>query len=402
MKNDKTFSPQEVEAQAYRVAQLIAGYIRDQLTAEEHRELDSWVTASLENQRLFEELTDPAAAERWQAWAQQLPTDAALEDLKSRLKEPSTQRLAGRQKWQRYGMAAAAVVLVCVGLIWMAAHRHSKGTGTLVQSVKNGNDLPPGSRRATVTLADGTSKVLDSISGGKVIAQGGASLSKDSGVLVYQPGNAAATTEPVYNTLTVPRGGEYEVRLPDGTRVKLNAESWLKYPTTFTGQQREVELGGEGYFDVAADARHPFVVHAGRVGVAVLGTQFNVNSYAENGVCEVTLAQGAVRVGTSMLRPGQQAQVAAGGQVQVVPANLETVLAWTRDEFNFREASLQTVMDQLARWYNVGVQYEGSVTQHFNATIPRSVSLRKVLHLLEQTGHVRFEIQPDKLIVRPS
>ncbi|WP_431213808.1 FecR family protein [Puia sp. P3] len=234
-------------------------------------------------------------------------------------------------------------------------------------------------------------------------------MKDDSDRLVYETGTSNPTTEPAINILRVPRGGQYQLRLSDGTKVWLNADSYLKYPTTFTGKDRKVELSGEGYFEVTEDAHRPFIVQAEGVTTEVLGTRFNVNTYPETKTIQITLAEGAVNViptalggkqPAQILRPGQQAQVTrTGGQLKVVSANLSTVLAWKDGLFAFEGTPLEQVLAQISRWYDVPINNETTETNHFNASISRDVPVSKLVHMLEQTKQVHFRMEPNKITV---
>jgi transmembrane sensor len=408
MKKYKSFSAEDAEKRANRVAWLIAGFIQDRLSPIEHRELDDWVTASTENQLLFEELTDPAVTENWLQGSNQQDKKTSLKKLTDLIGFPAFEQrqveqrpMAGRRR--NYAMAAATLVVLIIGaLFWSRRQPGHQNNDTVRSDHPNVHDLFPGKKRATITFGDGTTQRLDSLGSGILTSQGGTFVIKDdSDRLIYQPGSPVATAEPVINILRVPRGGEYELWLPDGTHLKLNADSWVKYPSAFTGKDRQIELGGEGFFDVAASADKPFVVHTGKTDITVLGTQFDVNAYTDQDGTTVTLARGELKIQNTVLRPGEQARIGPLGEMKVLNTDLQPALAWTRGEFLFRDAPLDVIMQQLSRWYNVSIEFQGGITQHFNASVPRSEPVSKILHFLEETRHVRFEIAPDKIIVRP-
>jgi transmembrane sensor len=404
MKSEEPILPNPGDELAYRIAWLIAGYVRETLNRQEQVELDDWVTASMDNQRLFEELTDKKNLEQWLRWKESLPVAQVLERLKGQLTfipEPRRPRLhAGRN----LAVAASICGIILVSLLLFRSytnHRLSQPTVILAKT-----DIAPGGNRATLTLADGTTRQLDSTSKGMLATQGGATVMKDdSDRLVYQTVTANPMAEPVFNILRVPRGGQFQLRLPDGTKVWLNAESYLKYPTTFNGKDRQVELSGEGYFEVAQDSHHPFIVRTENVETQVLGTSFNINTYSEKKTIQITLAQGAVKVILAvssqkgqLLLPGQQAQVdRVGGEMKIVPANLVTTLAWKDGLFTFQNTPLEDVLAQISRWYNVNATDSTTDTNHFNASIPRDVPVSRLLHMLEQTKQVHFRIDPDKI-----
>jgi len=403
MKKDESFSDANEEQKAFRIAELIAGFIKETLTPTEHQELDDWVTASMANQRLFEELTNPEILEAKKAELKKARQDESLKQIKSKLDfaEPANPSLIKRIR----PYLAAACLLTGIILLWTKVqNKNPQVDKTLgVQAV---NDLPPGGNKATLTLADGTTMQLNGSTKGKLATQGGTLVMKDdSNRLMYETGVSTSKSNPVFNVLRVPRGGQFQVRLPDGTNVWLNAESYLKYPTVFTGKNREVELSGEGYFEVARDPQLPFVVLAENVETRVLGTSFDISTYPEKKVIQITLAKGAVTVlsaGSSekgrVLLPGQQAQVnRLGGGLKVVPANLVTTLAWKDGLFTFENTPLEDVLAQISRWYNVNTTDSTTAPNHFNATIARDVPVSKLVHMLEQTKQVHFRIESDKI-----
>jgi ferric-dicitrate binding protein FerR (iron transport regulator) len=254
-------------------------------------------------------------------------------------------------------------------------------------------------------LEDGRAIGLDTVGDGAFTRQGNVKVVKlDSGKIAYTnlPDKAAKV---VYNTLATPKGGQYGLVLPDGTRVWLNAASSLRFPTAFTGRERRVELKGEGYFEVAGDKSRPFTVQV-RDGmeVEVLGTHFNIMSYEDEPAVRTSLLEGMVRVtegGTGRLvRPGQQAEWSPGGEVIVHDADVGDAVAWKNGFFQFHIASIEEVLRQLSRWYDIEIQFEGKKPEgHFEGEISRSNSLADVLRMLAVNG-LRFRLKGRTLIVQ--
>ena len=209
------------------------------------------------------------------------------------------------------------------------------------------------------------------------------------------------------NTIQTPRGGQYEVVLAEGTKVWLNSASSMSYPTAFTGNSRQVTLKGEAYFEVAEDKARPFKVSVGDVQVDVLGTHFDVMAYDDENAINTTLLAGAVRVTakgvvSQVLTIGQEASMdRSTGSLTVKAVDAEAAVAWKNGIFDFEGASTESVMRQLARWYDVDVQYEGKADKHFRGTIPRSSNVSEVFKMLELTGEVHFSIDGKKIIVKP-
>ena len=307
-------------------------------------------------------------------------------------------------------MAAAAVVLLLVGLsrLWQTYH-----SATPVPVVV----VAPGGNRAVLTLAGGQKILLDSAATGILAVQGNARVNKlGDGKLAYVP-EAGATVAPLYNTLTTPRGGQYQLTLPDGTKVWLNAASSLTYPIAFTGGSRTVEMTGEVYFEVAHDKKHPFTVKVAGQTIEDIGTQFNVNAYTDEPAQVTTLLEGAVKVDGHLLRPGEKATVtgAAGpgattagatttgaADIRIERGDPNQAVAWKNGLFDFTDAGLQTVMRQLSRWYNVDVTYEGNIPpRQFTGMIGRSLTLNQVLAgLAKERVHYHIE-EGHQLIITP-
>jgi ferric-dicitrate binding protein FerR (iron transport regulator) len=375
--------------QAYRTAYLIAGFLKHTLTEEEKEELDAWILASEDNMILFEKMIDDRNIEQAADWFKKMNVEAALQETKSKLHNRRLPRL-----WL-YTVAAAIVVSIVAG-VYMYKSNSNKNDNTIATAKQ---DIMPGSSAATLTLSNGQQIVLNNEGADTTINKQTKLLRKD-GQLVYT--NDPETKELVYNTLTVPRKGQYKLVLPDGSKVWLNAESSIKYPVAFIGNERKVFITGEAFFEVAKNRDKPFRVVAGNVTLEDLGTQFNVNDYDNEPYLATTLVEGSVKVTSgskqSILKPGQQAQV-MNDDLTIGNANVEEVTAWKNNEFKFSGTSIDEIMRQVERWYDADVEFKDSVSLHLNATIDRSVPASKLLHILEQTGQVHFKIEGKKIIV---
>jgi ferric-dicitrate binding protein FerR (iron transport regulator) len=271
------------------------------------------------------------------------------------------------------------------------------------------HDLPPGGNKATLTLSNGTQILLDSARTGQLASEGNSTVEKaDSGRLVYnQSGNNAATLQ--YNTLRTPRGGQYQLTLPDGSRVWLNAASAVRFPASFPRHERVVEVTGEAYFEVARDAGAPFSVRILSSGghpkgaVQVLGTRFNINAYDDEPFTSATLLEGAVAINSqqhkALLKPGEQAQLDNAAGIRIAAVDTEEAVAWKNGEFIFNNANITDIMRQLSRWYNVEVSYKDALNVVVNGSISRNVNIFQVLHILEQTGEVHFKVNGNRIEV---
>lgn len=257
--------------------------------------------------------------------------------------------------------------------------------------------IRPGGNVASLTLADGSQILLDEAGDGVLASQGATTVIKaKAGQLVYDESGSAAAA-PVYNTITTPYGGQYQVTLQDGTTVWLNAGSALTFPTAFTGSERTVRLKGEAYFEVAPNTSMPFKVEARGQTVQVLGTRFNIMAYDDETSVHTTLLQGAVKVikgnRSRVLKPGQQSAVSGDG-ISVQEVDLDAALAWKDGYFVFKNEDLGSIMRKIARWYNVTVEFEGQFGRKtFGGKISRSHDISEVLKTLELTGSVRFRIE---------
>jgi ferric-dicitrate binding protein FerR (iron transport regulator) len=274
------------------------------------------------------------------------------------------------------------------------------------------HDLPAGTNKAILTLANGQQVVLDSTAKGQLASQGGIQvLQLDSGQLAYVAGNGKGdgktTATGSYNTLATPRGGQYRITLPDGTKVWLNSASSLKYPTAFDDRTRNVELNGEAYFEVAKNSKQPFSVTSNGLRVDVLGTDFNVNAYPDEDSIRTTLVSGAVRLLTNEtmldIKPGEQGSTGRkAGRFVVAHPDVQEIVAWKNGEFIFYSQPIQTIMRQVSRWYDVDIEYHGTPPATlFSGDITRFSKASALLDLLELTGDIHFEITDRKIVVLP-
>ncbi|KAA2238944.1 FecR family protein [Chitinophaga agrisoli] len=299
--------------------------------------------------------------------------------------------------------AAAAVVAVCgAGIyIWQRPAAQQAVPAASVATLKHNGR--PGGNKATLTLADGSVISLDSTGHQTIPVQGGA-IQQHNGQLAY---TVTQPKEASYNVLSIPRGGQFQLVLPDGTKVWLNAASSLRYPTAFTGKERVVELTGEAYFEIAQNETQPFKVTVGVAAVTALGTSFNVMAYADESNIHTTLVSGAVQVscpeGSKVLQPGMQSVWNKTTHVlHIQDADIDRTLAWKSGFFELDNTDLPTIMRQLARWYDIEIidQSKGKTAGLFGGRISRDVNLTDVLHVLERYG-VRFSIEGNKVTILP-
>jgi len=317
------------------------------------------------------------------------------------------------RRMRRWMMAAAVVLLLGVG-VWLLAGRHASSgiaSSPAIKEIKPIDVPAPNGNNAILTLADGSTVVLDSAKNGELVRQGDAQVSKsNAGRLIYNAiGHMPSAI--VYNTVSTRRGGQFQIVLPDGSKVWLNTVSSLRFPTAFTGTERVVELKGEAYFEVAKNAALPFVVHVGTredkgMDVRVLGTQFDVMAYDNEAEIRTTLLEGAVNVikgdKSKVLAPGQQAKLdKQGGLTLDANADVELATAWKNGFTSFRSADIRSIMRQVERWYDIDVVYEGNVPDRtFSGGISRDANLSDLIRLLE-VSKIHFKVEGRKLIVTP-
>jgi ferric-dicitrate binding protein FerR (iron transport regulator) len=299
----------------------------------------------------------------------------------------------------RYTTTAAAAILLLISVA-IYTFRETNNTSISGKGKTNG-EIVPGSDKAMLTLTDGSVIILDS-TGSRAIKQGNTAIHEHSGQLQYL--QQEQETVSGLNTLATPRGGQYRLRLPDGSNIWLNAASSITYPTAFTGSRRKVAITGEVYMEIAKNENMPFEISVNGIEITVLGTRFNVNAYKDEPSITTTLLEGAVKVSRGnndqLLMPGQQEQLLPNGKVEIVnDIDTASIVAWKNGMFSFNDADIPAVMRQINRWYDAEIVYQSEVSQHFMGSIPRTVPISKLLTMLELTGRLHFRIDGRKIIV---
>jgi len=279
------------------------------------------------------------------------------------------------------------------------------------------NDIAPGYNKAILTLADGSKISLDDAANGLLASQGNTAITKtENGQIVYEKNNIDKSkfmsNRSVINTIQTPKGGKYQIRLPDGSKVWLNSASTLSYPTTFAGNERKVQLEGEAYFEISPNKSIPFRVQSGNQIVEVLGTHFNINSYDDEDYVKTTLLEGSVRVilnskanvvsNTKLLRPGEQSLTKSSNSgIRIENADTEKAVAWKNGYFRFRNTPIREIMREIERWYDVELVYEGKMpTDEFTGFISNDVKISGVLKIMEESGGLKFTVKGKKLKVK--
>ena len=385
---------------------LLEKYARGLASPEEAAQVTAWLqqTTPAEFNAVLEQCDVPEA---FKAFPPIAPEFAYK--LESRLdvldEEAAPTRRRGVVYLKRLAAAAAVLVLLAAGALYWLRKPAPQPVAQAVPKVAGPQLHAPGGNRAMLTLADGSTIALDSAQNGVLAQQGSTRIIKlNNGQLAYNPPAAGNGSEAVFNTITTPAGGQYQLTLPDGSKVWLNAASSLRFPNHFTGNERSVELRGEGYFEIAHNKTLPFRVKVNDAVVEVLGTHFNVNAYSDETDVRTTLLEGAVKMSKGeasvLLAPGQQARLQKNGNMNLVKeADMEQAMAWKNGYFQFNKADLPTLMRQIARWYDLEVVYEGPVKDYeFVGKIARNVYLADVLKALEGSG-VHYRMEGNRLII---
>ncbi len=358
-----------------------------ELTVEEQVKVDLWLFQlhQRDESMLSEEAIKSASSQIW-----------------TRLDIPDVSMVSKRpvRLWHRWAMVAALFVAVVATSVFILYRQ-----GDTPAALADIDQISPGKDGATLTLADGRQVKLTDLSNGTVAQESGIRITKSvDGQLVYEV-SGAGVTEDRENTLSTANGETYQVRLPDGSKVWLNAGSSLTYsPQLVHNGQRRVKLAGEAYFEVAKDKTKPFIVQTPTQEVKVLGTTFNVNAYSDEPVTRTALVEGSIKVRTatseSLVRPGEQA-INSGGEIQISRADLDHITDWKDGDFNLNDVDFKAAMRKIARWYDVEIIYDIALPRDMQAGgwISKSKPLSQVLKSIEASGMVRFKVDGRKVHV---
>jgi ferric-dicitrate binding protein FerR (iron transport regulator) len=312
-----------------------------------------------------------------------------------------------RQKMLWYRVAAILVIAFTGGILLLRANKQAAVHKNVVAMAAKKAPIMPGTNKATLILANGSSIALGDATD-STMAQAGVNIKKvGKGKLVYSTTGAANTPAAIaYNTVITPRAGQYQLVLQDGTKVWLNADSRLRYPVQFSGNERRVELEGEAYFEVVHNDAMPFKVVTGEVITTDLGTHFNIKAYNDDDKIATTLLQGSVNVNdqltgqTKLLIPGKQARITKGnGVINIANAPIEEVVAWKNGYFIFDNEDIRSVMKLISRWYDVDVTYHLSKNVHVGGTFSKAENLDHLLKSFELIGNIHCDLKERRIIV---
>lgn len=367
------------------IASLIIKFLKNEISESESKQLQAWLAEKEANRSLLESFK---ATEDIQTGVNTLNQVDVEQEWKNFKQHPQVKAKSWIRSWLPYA-AALVVAFSCLGL-YFYQDNHVDGKSQQITY-----DVAPGNKKAMLELADGLVVRLDNQSPEQSKNQ---NFEVKDGTVYFKP-NKENIQQNGNNALRTPRAGEYKVVLPDGTKVWLNASSYLRFPENFNGGERRVELKGEAYFEVAHLPAKPFIVAFNDTQVKVFGTHFNINTYGKTST--TTLLEGSVSVtdgkGEKFLKPGQEAFVNSG-EISVQQTEVYKSIAWKEGVFYFKEDQIKDVLEQIARWYDVQIAYEGHVnTQSITGSIRRQATLNQVLEMLSTVTHAKFNLK-DKTV----
>lgn len=388
-----------------RILYLLVQFRKNSLNPHEEEELRNWKNSSEENEKIYHKLlVDPNldALKELEAY----DVEHSLKQLKQQMRiyKPKPSIL------KPLLVAASLTLLVGLSVLFYLQNNKSTDNPLSEHIVSESSPILPGGNKATLTLSDGSTVLLDDVADGTIAEQSGIQVTKtEDGTLVYEVLKKGDASNEI-NTISTPRGGQYLVILPDGSKAWLNASSSLTYPLQFDAKERKVTLRGEGYFEIAAvtaggNKRLPFLIELPDQTIEVLGTQFNVNAYLNEEVSKTSLIEGSVKVRTAsnsvILKPGQQAQVNQNDNtLGVVAINVDEIASWKNGYFSFQNEKINTIMNEISRWYDVDVEYEGKIKNHtYEGSVSKFKDISEVLEILELTGGVRFKVEGRRVVV---
>ncbi|OQP67628.1 hypothetical protein A4R26_12395 [Niastella populi] len=394
------------------IASLLHRYLKEEISPEERVRLDAWVNQSAANRSLFLEVSNKAAiSSEVKDYYHLLQQIEAIRKRHTDNRARVIDMFSKKTVWPRYVAAASVILFITIGAYFYFGKEQPRQVATTSATTPAAaKDILPAGDKAVLTLANGSQIELNTADNGVIAREGKTTINKNQdGRLEY---NSSTTDNAAlaYNMVTTPRGGKYQLVLPDGSKVWLNAASSLRFPVAFTGSERRVELTGEAYFEIASSVmkstegqkKRPFIVSVNGSEVEVLGTHFNINAYREELTMRTTLLEGSVKVtpsgskGATILQPGQQAIISsAENELNVIDKeNPGMAIAWIRGKFAFESTSFKSLMQDLSRWYDVQIEYEGDIpTKTITGEVDRTIPLSELLSMLEQMADFRFKIE---------
>jgi transmembrane sensor len=390
--------------EGFKKAELILQFLRNELDAAQELEFNEWLEEDAENRAFFEKIASEEGLKQELGTFKLKDTEEAWGNFEMKIQAEQTKTIWNWKSLIQYAAVAAVVSWIGISIFYPKVIQRSQ-TKTAAYT----NDIRSGGNKAILTLANGKEILLDEVADGKLAQQNNMIISKTTaGQVVFdmkQVDDADLSSIKVdpnaYNTITTPRGGDYMLILPDGSKVWLNAASSLQFPVSFAGAERKVILKGEGYFEVKNRKNASFTVIAQGLEVKVLGTHFNINAYEDEAGVTTTLLEGSVKIIKSdkvaLLSPGEQAFV--NNYITIGQANSEAV-AWKDGFTSFKDADIETIMRAVSRWYDIDVKYKSKIPRKlFTGSVSRGANLSEVLNSLQYLGGVHFKIEGRAVII---
>lgn len=394
---------------AFHASELIAKYLQNSLEDDEPQELDSWIEESNENRQLFSELTDPEQLQQYLQDFERINAGkkAALRKIRRKIFMRKVKVFQFIPLAVLRYVAAAAVIgaIVITGLYLYNQQSANKQT-TANRYQGNPQDIAIGDGNAVILeLSNGTLVELDSSKMGLLAQEGGVNVLKQQGDRIMYDAGSQSSGPVALHSIRTPKGKTYQVVLPDGSKVTLNALTKLEYPTVFTGNKRTISLHGEAYFEIVNDRNKPFMVDVAGMNITVTGTQFNVNGYENEPVVKTTLFEGGVKITAENvmevgLKPGQQLVYDSVAKAyKIANPDMDATVAWLNNLFNLDNADVPTLMREISRWFDVDVVYANGIPDgHFEGQIPRNMDFAEIIKVLN-AGGIKTKLEGRKLIV---
>ncbi|WPU93734.1 FecR domain-containing protein [Mucilaginibacter sabulilitoris] len=393
---------------SFHISTLLVGKLNNTLTATEEAELEMWLDKSVSNREILEKLLNESIRSEDIGHLREFDAETALRDVKTRIDDNQYTGLrSGKLRSYAIRIAAAATVLVTLSVgFWL--YKDKPRTEQLSFHVKK-TEITPGVNKAILVLSNGNKIDLQAARSGNIANQGGITVSKQAdGKIDYQGAGSAAAqsgTESELNTLYVPKGGQYQLTLPDGTHVWLNAASSLTYPVAFKGKERRVKLTGEAYFEVAKNPDKPFQVNVGgKQTVEVLGTHFDIKAYVDDSDIRTALLEGSVKVSSKssniIIKPGQMAINNLKEPLTIRNADLDEVMGWKNGLFVFNDERIEDVLKIAARWYDVDVEYHTDAGQKkLRGIVSKYKNITELLDNITITSGIHYKIEGRRVIL---
>lgn len=382
------------------IARLIKMEISDELSVDDMRQLKAWVDECPENYRLYSQIKNSTNFIRRNIEYQKIDIQVGWKTLSPLIKKD--RKPIYLKKILNYAAAIVFPILVIGGIYY-----YFSNPAIQKKSIAQVHEIQPGSTKAILVLNDGESVLLDSANILSITEKDGTLIEKSEGKLNYTNQSNKESIHPIFNTINIPRGGEFNLILADGTRVYLNAMSSFKYPVKFSGKTREVELSGEAYFEVTKDASRPFIVKTSAINIEVLGTSFNLNAYENTEKIVTTLVEGSVKInslknsGNRLLVPEDQATFnIKTGQTEIKKVDVNLYSAWKDGNLIFYDTRLEEIMNTLTRWYSADVSYVNASVKdlRFSGNLNRYGDISQILDIIKSTGKINIEFNKNTIL----